>query len=67
MAPNPLLSSISYRAQLGERMDYLDFELELGVGSGREYPVAVVHSAAGEAHETMHFPCTRSSEQEWSV
>jgi len=48
-------------------MDYLDFELELGVGSGREYPVAVVHSAAGEAHETMHFPCTRSSEQEWSV
>lgn len=56
MAPNPLLSSVSYRAQLGERMDYLDFELELGVGSGREYPVAVVHSAAGEAHETMHFP-----------
>src|SRR5260370_19587175 len=56
MAPNRFLSSVSYRAQLGERMDYLDFELELGVGSGREYPVAVVHSAAGEAHETMHFP-----------
>ncbi len=37
-------------------MDYLDFELEIGLGSGREYPVAVVRSAAGEALETMHFP-----------
>jgi len=37
-------------------MGYLDFELEIGPGSGREYPVAVVRSAAGEARETMHFP-----------
>ena len=37
-------------------MDYLDFELEIGVGSGREYPVAVVRSAAGEAREIMRFP-----------
>ena len=37
-------------------MNYLDFELEIGAGSGREYPVAVVRSPAGEARETMHFP-----------
>ena len=35
---------------------YLDFELEIGPGSGREYPVAVVRSPAGEARETMRFP-----------
>ena len=27
----------------------LDFELEIGLGKGREYQVAVVHSPAGEA------------------
>ncbi len=37
-------------------LDYLDFEVEIGSGSGRTYPVAVIHSAAGEARETMHFP-----------
>lgn len=37
-------------------LDYLDFEIEIGSGSGREYPIAVVRSAAGEARETMHFP-----------
>jgi hypothetical protein len=37
-------------------MGYLDFELEIAAGSGREYPVAVVYSVAGEAHETMRFP-----------
>src|SRR5579859_1776935 len=37
-------------------MDYLDFEIEIGTGSGRNYPVAVIHSAAGEARETMLFP-----------
>jgi len=37
-------------------MDYLDFELEIGPGSEREYPVAVIRSEAGEARETMHFP-----------
>ncbi len=35
---------------------YLDFELEIGPGSGREYPVAVIRSPAGEARETMRFP-----------
>jgi len=37
-------------------MNYLDFELEIGPGAGREYPVAVVRSPAGEARETMRFP-----------
>ncbi len=37
-------------------MKYLDFDLEIGSGSGREYPVAVVRSPAGEAHATMRFP-----------
>jgi len=37
-------------------MDYLDFELEVGLGTGREYPVAVIRSPAGEARETMRFP-----------
>jgi len=35
---------------------YLDFELEIGPGSGRDYPVAVIRSPAGEARETMRFP-----------
>lgn len=35
---------------------YLDFELEIDPGSGNEYPVALIHSPAGEARETMHFP-----------
>jgi formylglycine-generating enzyme required for sulfatase activity len=36
--------------------DYLDFELEIGEGQGRDYPVAILHSPAGEARETMRFP-----------
>jgi len=38
------------------RWDYLDFELEIGSGSGGEYPVTVLRSPAGEAREIMHFP-----------
>ena len=37
-------------------MEYLDFELEIGPGTGRDYPVAVLHSPAGEARTVMHFP-----------
>ncbi len=37
-------------------MDYLDFELEIDHGAGREYPLVVVRSPAGEARETMRFP-----------
>jgi hypothetical protein len=37
-------------------VDYLDFELEIGSGSGCEYALTVVHSPAGEARATMHFP-----------
>lgn len=36
-------------------MDYLDFDLEINPGAGREYPL-VVRSPAGEARETLHFP-----------
>lgn len=36
-------------------MDYLDFELEIGPGSGREYPLAA-RSPGGEARETLRFP-----------
>ncbi len=37
-------------------MQYLDFDLEIGPGHGRTYPVAVLRSPAGEAHGTLHFP-----------
>lgn len=37
-------------------MDYLDFELEIGVGDGTHYPVAVLRSPAGEARERVEFP-----------
>jgi hypothetical protein len=37
-------------------LSYLDFELEIDLGRGREYPVAVVRSPAGEARDTMRFP-----------
>ncbi|MBN2390566.1 MAG: SUMF1/EgtB/PvdO family nonheme iron enzyme [Anaerolineae bacterium] len=37
-------------------MDYLDFELEIGVGDELEYPVAVLRSPAGEARERVEFP-----------
>ncbi len=37
-------------------LNYFDFELEIGLGRGRQYPVSVVRSPAGEARETMRFP-----------
>ena len=37
-------------------LTYLDFELEIGPGAGRDYPVRVINSPAGEAQETMCFP-----------
>ncbi len=36
-------------------MQYLDVDLEIGQGAGREYPI-VVRSPAGEARVTMRFP-----------
>lgn len=39
-----------------ESFAYIDFELEIAMGEGRAYPVKVLHSPAGEAHEMMHFP-----------
>ena len=40
----------------GRRSGYHDFELEIGIGHGRQYPVAVINSPAGQARETMVFP-----------
>ncbi len=37
-------------------MDYLDFEICIGPGEGRSYPVHVVRSPAGEKRATMMFP-----------
>ncbi len=37
-------------------MNYLDFEIEIGTGRGRIYPVAVIRSEGGEAREIMRFP-----------
>ena len=38
-------------------MSYLDFEVEIGAaGDGGEYPVAVIHSPAGEVRASMRFP-----------
>lgn len=36
--------------------DYLDFELEIGKGRGRKYPLEVIESPAGEAEGSMRFP-----------
>ena len=41
-------------------VSYLDFELDIGPGRGREYPVAVTNSPAGEAQTTMRFPFDES-------
>ena len=37
-------------------VEYLDFEIEIGLGHGREYPLAVIRSPGGEAREQMIFP-----------
>ncbi len=37
-------------------MDYFDFELEIGAASANAYPVAVIRSPAGEAHDTLRLP-----------
>ncbi len=42
--------------QGGNDLDYLDFELEIGMKDGPEYPVAVLRSPAGEARERVEFP-----------
>ena len=42
--------------QSSSELMYDDFEVEIGLGRGREYPIAVLHSEAGEARGTMQFP-----------
>lgn len=39
-----------------KQVNYLDYELEIGPGEGRKFPVTVIRSPAGEAQETMNFP-----------
>ncbi|MCK4766565.1 MAG: CHAT domain-containing protein [Candidatus Aminicenantes bacterium] len=36
--------------------NYLDFELKIDPGAGRDYPICVINSPAGQASETMRFP-----------
>mgnify|MGYP003383460433 CR=1 FL=1 len=38
------------------RLEYLDFDLQIAEGEGRDYPIQVLQSPAGEAHATMRFP-----------
>ena len=43
-------------------MDYLDFELRIGEGNGGEYPVTVIHAAAGGDPSIMaHIPVNDES------
>lgn len=39
-------------------MEYLDFDVEIGIGDGLQYPLSV-RSPAGEARGTMNFPYDR--------
>jgi hypothetical protein len=36
-------------------MEYLDVDVDVSLGTGREYPISL-RSPAGQAHETMRFP-----------
>jgi hypothetical protein len=38
--------------QSSSELTTYDFEVEIGIGKGLEYPVAVIRSPAGEVHET---------------
>ena len=51
-----MYNSGDYSGGGGNDLDYLDFELEIGVGDELEYPVAVLRSPAGEARERVEFP-----------
>jgi CHAT domain-containing protein len=39
-----------------ERLDYRDFEIEIGPGDGTHYPLAVLYSPSGQARTTMQLP-----------
>jgi hypothetical protein len=39
-----------------QRLDYRDFEIEIGPGDGTHYPVAVLYSPSGQARTTMQLP-----------
>jgi len=44
-------------------VEYLDFELRIAPGTGRDYPVHVLRSPAGETNATMTFPFDASALQ----
>lgn len=43
---------------VGDGVEYLDFEIEIGHGEGRLFPVEVIRSPAGERRGRMRFPFT---------
>ena len=47
---------MNQESKQNRRPGYLDLELEIGPGEEGEYPVAILHSPAGEAREKMLFP-----------
>ncbi|MDH3294403.1 MAG: hypothetical protein OER95_08795, partial [Acidimicrobiia bacterium] len=49
-------SNGDHRSRIRSGGSYVDFEIEIGPGQGRTYPVAVIRSPAGEARSTMRFP-----------
>jgi tetratricopeptide (TPR) repeat protein len=57
-----IFSATLLTAQIGaaskgrQAVQYLDVDMEIGAGSGRDYPVAVLRSPAGEARAMMRFP-----------
>jgi hypothetical protein len=46
---------VNIGSDAGNLRSYLDFDLEIGEGTGPKYPVSV-RSPAGEAQEEMSFP-----------
>lgn len=54
----PIIKSTTLREGLlfMAAMEYLDFEIEIGPGVGRDYPLAVVRSPGGEARGSLRFP-----------
>jgi CHAT domain-containing protein len=46
-----------------ERLDYRDFEIEIGPGQGTHYPVAVLYSPSGQARTIMQLPSPISSRE----
>jgi hypothetical protein len=46
-------------------MEYLDFDLEIGPGSGQTYPLALLRSPMGQARGAMAFPFAPAALDTW--